>query len=326
MSRAALKSYTYALFLVVAVVSVGGSCAVASSHRLPLHTEAASSSLPPPTSQHKPIVYASASNSANYVYAYDQRTGSQLFTYGPFTAPAYIAMDRKDNLYVAVLGTQAIYVFPYGQTTASRTVTIPDGFGCGAGGSIAVDPRGHIWVAYANSAVSGECKGPGSLAEYDSAGNLVRRVDCFSTYWSVTFDAAGNAFAAGEGSSKAGIVKFVPAKSMCKYIMADGYTAPQVTHDGNLLVIEYSQGNKLALGTYAAPSFKRIIDTTILRGSTAFLALTASNDDIWANRESSTQHGWIYEYAYPGGGRPVRRINVGGIINGITVTPYPAPG
>jgi hypothetical protein len=88
------------------------------------------------------------------------------------------------------------------------------------------------------------------------------------------------------------------------------------------------RAGKLRLLTYAGPSFRKIVTKTIARSAnlTAFLALTAGNDHIWASSESGTHHGWIYEYAYPSGGLPLRRIQPGDFINGIAITPYATPG
>jgi hypothetical protein len=239
MSRATLKSFMYALSFVVTVTAAAGSSAVASSRGgLPLRNEAATSILRSTSLDRTPIVCASASStkdpSANYVYAYDQRSGSLLLTYGPFAGPAYIATDRKNNLYAADVGAGVLSVYPSGQTTASKTTTISGGFGCDAGGSIAVDRGGNIWVAFATAQSTGNARDRGvSLS-------TTRR----------------------ENSS---------ARS---------------------------------------PDLRR----------------TFGNDHIWANSESGTHHGWIYEYAYPSGGLPPRRIQPGDFINGIAITPYATPG
>jgi hypothetical protein len=268
------------------------------------------------------------SDAANNVVNLYNLAGKQLAQLTGFSEPQGLTVDADGNLYVANTGDSNILIYapPYSgtPTTLDDSGQFPV--------DVAVINNGEF-VAVTN--IISTSDGPGSVTLYKNGkqGATISNSDWARIYFE-GFDASGNLYFDGEGTSGAVLVGEI-AK-----LTSGGSTITTLTTNNSIEFpggVQVTNGGKIAIDdqegfavyTYDAPksgSLGSPIKTTDLTGSgdPVSFAFNGDNRVLWTADASDEA---ANEFRYPAGGDTKKVISVsGGEPIGVALFPASTPG
>lgn len=266
--------------------------AVAQSHSVPDRTNAKT-------------LYVTNFANPSELLGYSVSTLQQIYsTTNALNEPQGIAVDKSGAVWVANTYGYNLLKFKPPATTPIQTIDDrkfrPT--------DVAIDSEGNIWVA--NWCSRKLCK-PGNVHEYDSAGKLLQTIKCpnltFHTYLAI--DRKGDVVVDGDGTSYSDAGEIKAGSATCTPLPSIHAPAPggvAFLKDGDLTVIDQLDN---VMRTYAKPSFSKLVATTSFYGVQYLsdAAFESGDDYFFATCEGGDA---VFEFAYPGGGAPLRRIDL----------------
>jgi len=251
-----------------------------------------------------------------------------------FHEPQGLTTDRSGTLYVANTAAGNIEEFapPYANTP---TAIIVDGSGAPA--AVAVSTTGI--VAALNICSGASCSLPGNVAFYAKGSTML---PCVVVYGGVAatplggaFDDKGTLYIAALNSGRFPQISKIrggcKAKTITPLLTPNTLFFPsdiQVDRKDNVAVLDSPAIGVAQIDVYAAPvahsskltllSMAQLLNAAVPIG----FALTADGKHLWTADGGASQ---AQKYAYPTGGSPSLQLNVGGLPEGVAVTPAESP-
>ena len=224
-----------------------------------------------------------------------------------------LATDRAGNLYVSASGLAAILV--YAPRTSRPFLTIKDSVGTNVPWGVAVSSTGDLAVAnnmslrpYRASHVSFFHRGAAS--PYATVTNTTAFAECIYD----AYDDAGNLYVLGRGTdgrtTLGEIVDGGGKGHVLRELHVSGLTQKVggIAVDGNGDVVVAEPAELVVF----APHSNRLIRTIVYgRGVNASqaLALMPNGTDFYIGNDALNP-AQLWEYLYPGGGRPINKIQI----------------
>jgi hypothetical protein len=269
-----------------------------------------------PDAKNTALVFAS--NQYNQVLGYSQKTGALVETLTGFNEVDGLATDQSGSLYVPSQRQHEVFVYPYGSTTPSLTLNDKRKNPL----KVAVSRKGEVCVPSAVDVGSGVFsisffkKGAPTPFRTMRAPFLAITRDC-------AYDAAGNTYVTGFNNQLVGEVGYIAGGGEGARIVNLGITSVaqpsglQVATNGDVLV-----GDQEAATIHEfQPDSNNEVGRVLLDRNIVLFALTKDNKHVWATDNSDA---FVSEFAFPGGGTPVKNISASSPI-GIAVTPWAQP-
>ena len=338
MMRIDRSSALLAAVILVVLMVVGCSTQPSQLHALP------NGAAPAPQSIHAsaiiPETYiADAATNSVYIYsAAGVRTGSLT----GFNEPAGLAVDGQGNLYVADEANQVVKGFAPGATTPFITLADAGFYPT----SVAVDAAGNVYVSNycSGSAGSIHCTGDGSVFKYakgSTTHTAVFDTSMLHAPYAITFEKGKYLWADGwathgqQGSPTVGHWS-KPSTFIASAISIQFPGGMEFDTSDNLAVDDQVGLGKIPTlyifphGSPPASASFPLWTEAHTYGNVIAFAINASNKSIWTavfKIELATDimrrftPGESQEFAYPGGGAPIKSISPGTYASGIAVAP-----
>jgi hypothetical protein len=300
----AMNIKTYAPAMLAATVIIAGGCSSDASRLTPTAPGELASRLQRAAPAATADVFVRVFWGSDVV-GYARTGGPPVETLSGLADPRGLAFDANGNLYVADRYSQDIEVYAPGSTSPFRSLAEPSG---DQPYLVAVDGQNHLWVG-------NDTAGSADIVEFTTTGSLLQTLFCKGlkdlSSGAIAADSAGNVFIQAINVHRAVVVEEIPAgKTTCAAL------PPKPAYPGGLTL---TSAGSLVVGdnqnydafTYAAPSFKRIVERTNFGGGNpsgasdpAAIALTKDNTQIWtADYPGNSTGASITLFPYPHGSR-----------------------
>jgi hypothetical protein len=262
-------------------------------------------------------------------------------TLSGLSGPQGLAVDSSGNLYVANTAAQNVLVYQPGQTKPSLRLSDTGNFPV----AVAVLLTGEVVVANLCSGSGSQCVGNGSIFGYKKGATkhsvTYGNANILSPFF-VTSDAADHVYADGFSTEVSGrpiICEYETGHSPCTNLQIP-FNYPggiQIDKTGDLALLDQAGSGGSTLSVYAPgtttpeSSFKLCTNKAANDPCDVIgFALTASNKGIWDAYYASEINPVVFakesqEFKYPGGGKSVWTILVGGTVGAVAVAPRSKP-